>query len=96
MYKISRQEQDEWALMSHQRACEAIKNGYFKEEIVPVKIRKRRRPRIMDEMNIQAAPACNPSTDFSPLSKKDGTVTVGHASGLNDADLYHHDGRRKG
>ncbi len=47
-YKISRQEQDEWALMSHQRACAAIKNGWFKDEIVPVEVKTRKGPAIID------------------------------------------------
>ena len=42
MYNISREEQDEWALMSHQRACAAIAEGRFKEEIVPVEVKTKK------------------------------------------------------
>ncbi len=85
-YKISRQEQDEWALMSHQRACAAIKNGWFKDEIVPVEVKTRKGPAIIDrdehpreDTNMEAL------GKLKPAFKKDGTVTAGNASGLNDA-----------
>ena len=41
-YGISREEQEEWALMSHQRACAAIEKGLFKDEIIPVEIKVRK------------------------------------------------------
>lgn len=85
-YKISRREQDEWALMSHQRACAAIKNGWFKDEIVPVEVKTRKGPAIIDrdehpreDTNMEAL------GKLKPAFKKDGTVTAGNASGLNDA-----------
>ncbi|MDD4355747.1 MAG: thiolase family protein [Smithellaceae bacterium] len=86
MYKISRQEQDEWALMSHQRACAAIEKGWFKDEIVPVDIKTKKGPVIFErdehpraDTNIEAL------SKLKPAFKKDGTVTAGNASGLNDA-----------
>lgn len=86
MYKISRQEQDEWALMSHQRACEAINKGYFKDEIVPVEIKTKKGTTIFE---IDEHPRANTSMEslggLRPAFKKDGTVTAGNASGLNDA-----------
>ena len=85
-YKISRQEQDEWALMSHQRAVEAINKGWFKDEIIPVEIKTKKGPALFETDE-------HPRTDTSlerlgglkPAFKKDGTVTAGNASGLNDA-----------
>jgi len=85
-YKISRQEQDEWALMSHQRAVEAISKGWFKDEIIPVEIKTKKGPTLFETDE-------HPRTDTSlerlgglkPAFKKDGTVTAGNASGLNDA-----------
>lgn len=85
-YQISRQEQDEWALMSHQRACEAIKKGWFKEEIVPVEIKTKKGP-VMFETDEHPRADSNMEAlgKLKPAFKKDGTVTAGNASGLNDA-----------
>lgn len=85
-YKISRQEQDEWALMSHQRACEAIKKGWFKEEIVPVEIKTKKGPVIFEtDEHPRADTNMEALGKLKPAFKKDGTVTAGNASGLNDA-----------
>jgi acetyl-CoA C-acetyltransferase len=85
-YNISRQEQDEWALMSHGRAVEAIKKGWFKDEIIPVEIQTKKGP-VMFETDEH--PRANTSMEslggLKPAFKKDGTVTAGNASGLNDA-----------
>jgi acetyl-CoA C-acetyltransferase len=86
LYKISRQEQDEWAFMSHQRAVEATTKGWFKDEIIPVEIKTKKGPALFETDE-------HPRTDTSmeslgglrPAFKKDGTVTAGNASGLNDA-----------
>jgi len=85
MYSISRQEADEWALMSHQRACAAIAAGKFKEEIVPVEIKTKKGIRIFDTDEHP-----NPNTSLEsmaklkPAFKKDGIITAGNASGIND------------
>ncbi len=85
-YKISRQEQDEWALMSHQRACEAIKKGLFKDEIVPVEIKTKKGPVVFDtDEHPRADTNMEALGKLKPAFKKDGTVTAGNASGLNDA-----------
>lgn len=84
-YNISREEQDEVAYRSHKNAIEAIDEGRFKEEIVPVTIRKRKKEVVVDTDE-------HPRRDVSPESlatlkpvfRKDGTVTAGNASGLND------------
>lgn len=85
-YKISRQEQDEWALMSHQRACAAIKNGWFKDEIVPVEVKTKKGMVMFDtDEHPRADTSMESLGKLKPAFKKDGTVTAGNASGLNDA-----------
>jgi len=86
MYKISRQEQDEWALMSHQRACAAIKNGLFKDEIVPVEVKTRKGMVMFDtDEHPRSDTSMESLGKLKPAFKKDGSVTAGNASGLNDA-----------
>ncbi len=85
-YKISRQEQDEWALMSNQRACAAIKNGSFKDEIVPVEVKTKKGMVMFDtDEHPKADTSLEALGKLKPAFKKDGTVTAGNASGLNDA-----------
>ena len=85
-YKISRQEQDEWALMSHQRAVEATNRGWFKDEIIPVEIKTRKGSTMFE---VDEHPRAETSMELlgrlRPAFKQDGTVTAGNASGLNDA-----------
>ncbi len=86
LYKISRQEQDEWALMSHQRACAAIEKGWFKDEIVPVEIKTKKGPVLFEtDEHPRADTSMESLGKLKPAFKKDGTVTAGNASGLNDA-----------
>jgi len=85
-YGISRKEQDEFGLLSHQRARAAIKNGIFKEEIVPVVIPQKKGESITfdtDErpMDTSLEKMAKLPTAFKP----GGTVTAGNASGINDA-----------
>lgn len=84
-YNISREEQDEFALLSHKRAAAARDNGIFKEEIVPVTIQNRKEEitievdeHIKDNTTIEAL------NKLKPAFKKDGTVTAGNSSGIND------------
>ena len=84
-YQISREEQDELAVISHQRASVAIQNERFKQEIAPVEVKTKRETKLIDKDEHP-----NPSTSIETLSKlrpafkKDGTVTAGNASSLND------------
>jgi acetyl-CoA C-acetyltransferase len=85
-YGITREEQDEFALMSNQRACRAIQEGWFQEEIVPVEIKSKKGPAIFDtDEHPQANTSLEALAKLKPAFKKDGTVTAGNASGLNDA-----------
>lgn len=85
-WKVSREDQDAWALDSHKKAIAAIDAGMFKREIVPVMIpSKKGDPVAFDtdesprrETTIEALRA------LKPAFKKDGTVTAGNAPGVND------------
>ena len=86
LYKISRQDQDELGVMSHQRAKTAIAQGLFKEEIIPVKISQRKGdPKIFDTDERPMETNMEKMANLRPAFKKDGTVTAGNASGINDA-----------
>ncbi len=86
MYSISRQEQDAFALQSHQRAIAAIDTGRFAEEIIPVPIPQRKGDPIMVE--IDERPRRDSSMEslarLKPAFRAGGTVTAGNSSGLND------------
>jgi len=85
-YNISRSEQDEVGLASHQRARAAIKEGIFQAEIVPVKIPQRKgEPLIFDTDERPMDTTLEKMAKLPPAFKKDGTVTAGNASGINDA-----------
>ncbi len=84
-YGISRQEQDELGLLSHQRAREAIAKGIFKQEIVPVVIPQRKgEPVVFDTDERPMDTSLEKMAKLAPAFKKDGTVTAGNASGIND------------
>jgi acetyl-CoA C-acetyltransferase len=85
-YNISRREQDEVGAESHRRALKAIKDGIFKEEIVPVEVPQRRKPpKIFDVDERPMETDVEKMSKLSPAFKKDGSVTAGNASGINDA-----------
>ncbi len=85
-FGISRQEQDEFALLSHQRAVRAIVEGRFKDEIVPVVIPRRSGdPMIVDtDEHPRPDTALEHLAALRPVFKKNGTVTAGNSSGIND------------
>ncbi len=83
--EVGREEQDEYAQMSTNRAIEAQKKGLFEEEIVPVSVPQRRGDPLVvdaDEGPQKARPEKIPS--LRPAFQKDGTVTAGNASSIND------------
>jgi acetyl-CoA C-acetyltransferase len=85
-FGISRNEQDELGLLSHQRARAAIKNGMFKEEIVPVVIpQKKGDPILFDTDERPMDTSLEKMAKLPTAFKKGGTVTAGNASGINDA-----------
>jgi acetyl-CoA C-acetyltransferase len=83
---ISREEQDEFAARSHQRAAEAIKNGLLAEEIVPVSVPQRRGdPVIFDtDEGVRADSTVESLGRLRPAFGRDGTITAGSASQISD------------
>ncbi len=85
MYGISREEQDELGVLSHQRAMKGINKGIFKEEIAPVIIKSRKGETVFDTDERPMETDMARMGKLRPAFKKDGTVTAGNASGINDA-----------
>jgi len=83
-YGIGRQEQDELGVLSHQRARKAIADGIFAEEIVPVRIQDRKQEIVFDTDERPMDTDMAKMGKLRPAFKKDGTVTAGNASGIND------------
>ena len=85
-YNISREEQDQLAVTSHNRAQMAIENGFFKEQIVPVTLKTRKGEQLVDtDEHVRHNCALTDMSNLKPVFKREGTVTAGNASGLNDA-----------
>jgi len=86
-YGISREEQDEFACASQSRAEEAQKAGRFKDEIIPVEIPQRKGESIffMDDEYIRPGVTVDSLARLRPAFQKDGTVTAGNSSGINDS-----------
>jgi len=85
MYAISRQEQDELGVLSHTRARSAIKEGLFAQEIAPVIVKTRKGETVFDTDERPMDTDMDKMGKLRPAFKKDGTVTAGNASGINDA-----------
>ena len=86
-YKISREEQDEFAIESHLKASAAQKNGWFDEEIVPIEIpATKRTPAVTFDKDetIRHEIDREKMAKIKPAFRKDGTVTAGNACGLSD------------
>ena len=84
-YAISREEQDRLAVLSHERAVKAIKAGTFKDEIVPVEIQQKKQTTTFDTDEHPREGTTEESlSSLKPVFKKEGTVTAGNASGIND------------
>jgi len=84
-YGFTRDDQDKLGLISHQRAMAAIKDGTFKQEIVPVvSPQKKGDPIVFDTDERPMETSMEKMGKLAPAFKKDGTVTAGNASGIND------------
>ncbi len=85
-FGITRQEQDEFALLSHQRAVRAIAEGRFKDEIVPVVVPRRAGDPIVVDTDEHPRPETTLErlAALQPVFKKNGTVSAGNSSGIND------------
>ncbi|MFZ1907774.1 MAG: beta-ketothiolase BktB, partial [Burkholderiales bacterium] len=85
-YGFTREQQDAFALESHRRAANALDKGYFKSQIVPLELKTRKGVEqfVIDE-HVRRDAKIEDMQKLKAAFKKDGTVTAGNASGLNDA-----------
>ncbi|MBI4757998.1 MAG: acetyl-CoA C-acetyltransferase [Chloroflexi bacterium] len=85
-FGVTREEQDEFALGSHQKALRAIQEGRFKEEIVPVEVPQRKGPPVIfdTDENPRADTSLEALARLKPAFKEGGTVTAGNAPGITD------------
>ena len=83
---ISREEQDALAVESHRRAAQAAASGYFKEQILPVEVKSRKGTTVVDhDEHIRTDADLESMAKLRPVFKKDGSVTAGNSSSMNDA-----------
>ncbi|WP_102110254.1 acetyl-CoA C-acyltransferase family protein [Oceaniglobus roseus] len=83
-HQISREDQDAFALESQTRAARAISEGRFASQIVPVEVRKGRESFAFDRDEHPKSTTSEALAGLRPVFQKDGTVTAGNASGIND------------
>jgi acetyl-CoA C-acetyltransferase len=85
-YGFTREQQDEFSVQSHRKAAAAMDAGYFKSQIIPIEIKTKKGPEsfVTDE-HVRKDLRPEDMAKLKTVFKKDGTVTAGNASGLNDA-----------
>jgi acetyl-CoA C-acetyltransferase len=84
-HQITRADQDALAVESHRRATNAIKTGRFKQQILPVTLKTRKGETVFDtDEHPRADASAEDMAKLRPVFQKDGTVTAGNASGIND------------
>ena len=85
-YEVSREDQDAFAASSHHRAAQAIRECWFKDEILPVEIPQRKGDpiRLEYDESVRRDTSAEALSKLRPAFKKDGTVTAGNAPGVND------------
>jgi acetyl-CoA C-acetyltransferase len=84
-YKISRKEQDDFAIQSHKKAAEATRSGMFTEEIVPISVKRGRDEDVVDtDETIRYDTSIEKLSALKPVFSDKGTITAGNAPGLND------------
>jgi len=84
-HQITRGQQDELSLMSHRRAARAIQEGRFKSQILPVTLKTRKGETVFDtDEHVRGDVKAEDLAKLRAVFKKDGTVTAGNASGIND------------
>ncbi len=85
-WDVTREQQDELAALSHNRAQNAIENNYFDSQILPVELKTRKGVTVFDkDEHVRYDAKAEDMAKLRTVFKKDGTVTAGNASGLNDA-----------
>ena len=88
-WELSREQQDAFAAQSHARAVAAINAGYFKDQIVQVELKSRRGSTFFDtDEHVKAGTTAESLSGMRPAFKKDGSVTAGNASGINDGASF--------
>jgi len=85
-YTVARADQDQYAAESHRKAAYATKEGWFKDEIVPIEIPQKKGPALSFDRDeaIRADTTAEALAALKPAFKKDGSVTAGNAPGVND------------
>ena len=84
-WKISREDQDALAVESHKRAASAIAEGCFKEQILPLEIKQRKKTLIFDtDEHVRSDVTLEDMTRLKPVFDPEGSVTAGNSSGIND------------
>jgi acetyl-CoA C-acetyltransferase len=84
-HEISREDQDQFAMLSHQRAVNAIEKSYFDSQIVPVTVRERRGEKVIDtDESPRSGLTADKLAKLKPAFREGGTVTAGNSSSLND------------
>ena len=85
-YHVSRDEQDAWAVQSHQRAAAATEAGYFRDEILPVLLPQKKGDALVVDRDepIRSDTSLEALAALKPAFRRDGTVTAGNAPGVND------------
>jgi len=84
-HQVTRVQQDELAVLSHQRAAHAIKEGRFKSQILPVTLKSRRGETVFDtDEHVRGEASMADMAKLRAVFRKDGSVTAGNASGIND------------
>ena len=83
---VSREDQDAHAVESHRRAAQATADGIFEEQMLPVEVKSRKGPTVLDrDEHVRADATLEGLAQLRSVFMKDGTVTAGNASGMNDA-----------
>jgi acetyl-CoA C-acetyltransferase len=85
-YGFTREQQDEFSIASHQKAAKAMEAGYFKPQIVPIELKTRKGvEQFVTDEHVRKDANMADLSRLKTVFKKDGTVTAGNASGINDA-----------
>ncbi len=84
-WKITREQQDEFSVESHRRAINAIEKGYFKDQILPIELKTRKGTTLFErDEHARADVTLESMAKLRAVFKKEGSVTAGNASGIND------------
>jgi acetyl-CoA C-acetyltransferase len=85
-YGFTREQQDAFAVESHKRAANALDKGFFKEQIVPIEVKSKKGvEQVTRDEHVRPGATLADLAKLKAVFKKDGTVTAGNASGINDA-----------